>query len=471
MTQTGIAIIVNLLVIIFAIIGTAVLVKKLQFDDNNSRIIFLLYILYWIAPLLCRDYTSNMNIHFGLNDGGKLMWIPVAIFGFVGILWRPLNDILTYKAKSRKFVIYVSLLIQLVTVIAFLLYPCFATNIVQSVGTGIGASGIGLFTLMFNENQKHHKKWLSISIFALPPIVAGFIVSAIESFVACCVPSQHTEQQYVSVVWYIWLIALISILVSFIIAFFVKERRNTLYQDKQNKQPIKKPSSHWKLLLLCLAGACLTFFRWAASGPFAGMQLSVIAKKYSIDTSLWDGYLGLVYSLGCLIGTAISGVLIVKCRRKVYQPILIAVAVFILILYVGFTVSFVNVPVYFWMNILSGLGFGLMWNIFMNIVLNMFYAKHDIVTPIGFFNMSLSIGMVLGSLFVGMTKGKFYDFHVQQTNWDEFIRSNYSVGVMLMIACAILLLAFVGYYLIDQKYENKTKTQKKCIAMIGENEL
>lgn len=467
----GIAI--NLVIFIFSLVGTFALVKKLKFEDNNSRIIFLLYIIYWISPLLCRDYASMVHVHLDIGDSGKLMWIPVITFGLVGVLWRPLNDVLTYKFKSRKLIIYLSILIQFLTLLTFLLYPCFATNIVQSVGCGVGASGIGLFTLMFNENQKSYKKILTISLFSLPPIIAGFIVSALESFVAAFIPSEHTTTEYLNIIWFVYLIALVFIITSFILAFFIKEKRATLYQDNTRKEPIQSQSGHWKMVLLCLCAVCLTFIRWATAGPFAGMQLTYIASEKAVDTSLWEGYLGVVYSFGCLLGSIISAICIVKSNSKVYQPIVVGVGIFSIIIYLIITSCFVNVPVYFWMHMVNGISFGLMWNIFMEIVLNKFYKKQNVVTPIGVFNMSLSVGISLGSMFIGMIRYVFFNFHYEELiTWNDFLKSNYISSFVLITVALLLGGLFAGYFVLSQICKDKkVLVDKKQIAMIGETEL
>jgi hypothetical protein len=83
--------------------------------------------------------------------------------------------------KSRKAIIYLALLIGLITYIPIIIYPSTATNVIQSLGVGIGASMIGTYQLMFNEQYGKSKQFLTVSLLSIPPLLADFISSAIQS--------------------------------------------------------------------------------------------------------------------------------------------------------------------------------------------------------------------------------------------------------------------------------------------------
>ncbi|MDE7433950.1 MAG: hypothetical protein K2M43_02360 [Mycoplasmoidaceae bacterium] len=69
------------------------------------------------------------------------------------------------------------------TYIPIVIYPCTATNVVQSVGVGIGASAIGTYQLLFNEQYGKSRQFLTVSILSIPPLLADFISSPIQSLV------------------------------------------------------------------------------------------------------------------------------------------------------------------------------------------------------------------------------------------------------------------------------------------------
>jgi hypothetical protein len=77
--------------------------------------------------------------------------------------------------------IYLALLVGLITYIPIIIYPCTTTNVIQSLGVGVGASMIGTYQLMFNEQYGKSKQFLTISLLSIPPLLADFISSAIQS--------------------------------------------------------------------------------------------------------------------------------------------------------------------------------------------------------------------------------------------------------------------------------------------------
>jgi hypothetical protein len=77
--------------------------------------------------------------------------------------------------------IYLALAIGLITYIPIIIYPCTTTNVVQSLGVGIGASMIGTYQLMFSEQHGKSKQFLTVSLLSIPPLLADFISSAIQS--------------------------------------------------------------------------------------------------------------------------------------------------------------------------------------------------------------------------------------------------------------------------------------------------
>jgi hypothetical protein len=105
----------------------------------------------------------------------------MAAYGFIGIFTRVFADWFTHKMHSRKSMIYLALFIGLITYIPIIIYPCTTTNVIQSLGVGVGASMIGTYQLMFNEQYGKSKQFLTISLLSIPPLLADFVASAIQS--------------------------------------------------------------------------------------------------------------------------------------------------------------------------------------------------------------------------------------------------------------------------------------------------
>ncbi|GHU48173.1 hypothetical protein FACS1894218_4340 [Bacilli bacterium] len=86
--------------------------------------------------------------------------------------------------RNRKAMVYLALIIGFVTYIPMIFIQSTTTNVIQSLGVGVGASMIGTFQLMFNEQHGKSKQFLTVSLLSIPPLLADFIASAIQSTVS-----------------------------------------------------------------------------------------------------------------------------------------------------------------------------------------------------------------------------------------------------------------------------------------------
>jgi hypothetical protein len=77
--------------------------------------------------------------------------------------------------------IYLALMIGTITYLPIIIYPSTITNTIQSLGVGVGASIIGTYQLMFNEQYGKSRQFLTVSLLSIPPLLADFISSAIQS--------------------------------------------------------------------------------------------------------------------------------------------------------------------------------------------------------------------------------------------------------------------------------------------------
>lgn len=468
--------------------GTALLIHKLKLGSKNHVLLFILFILYWMAPLMCREYTGQMHIHMNIGDGGSMLWLPLTIYAIAGLFWRPLTDVLSYKLQSRKKVIYISLVLQLVTLWPMFVWQNLATNIIQSIGTGIGASAIGLFNLMFSE--QHHKKkiFVTVSILALPPLIAEFVTSAIEALICSFVP-EHGEVGtppttiYLDYLKWLWLIAIIFIIASFIITYFFKEERQTLFKDLNYKEPVVSKQNKQVIALVCVAGAIFAFMRWVSAGPSSVTQLIYIAMfdklnpetqtSYFVEeVKFFEGYLSLIFALGQLAGAIIAGLALSKHENKT-KIILIGLGAFIWLIYLLTNGIVINVHMFFWSNMLNGLGYGLIYPVLIGVMLNKMYVNRRVITPIGVFNTSMAGGIFLGSLFNNLIKGDVYDFHnTPETSTAPYFRTdNWIVNgvTMFLIVCMVGL--FVGSYFLERKYPPMKTNMGTKFVTAGESEI
>lgn len=481
-------IILDVVLLSIVIAGTGILIHKLKLGSKNHVLLFILFIFYWMAPLMCREYTGQMHIHMGLGDGGWQLWIPLAIYAIAGLFWRPLTDILSFKLQSRKKVIYISLVIQILTLWPMFFWQTLATNIIQSIGTGVGASAIGLFNLMFSEQHHKRKIFVTVSILALPPLIAEFVTSAIEAIIGASVPPHGTDgslptQIYLDYFKWLWLVAIVFVIASFVITFFFKEERQTLFKDLNLKEPIVAKQNKQVVALICVAGAIFAFMRWVSAGPSSITQLIYIAMYDFFNTKtpssyiyeevkFFEGYLSLMFALGQLVGAIIAGLALSKHENRT-KIVLIASGAFIWWIYLLTNGIVINVHLFFWSNILNGLGYGLIYPVLIGIMLNKMYVNRRIITPIGVFNTCMAGGVLIGSLLNNLIKGPVYDFHDSHYSslGHFFVEDNWIVNgvTMFLIVCMVGL--FVGSYLLEKKYPPmKTNMGTKFVAA-GESEI
>ncbi|XQP55039.1 MAG: MFS transporter [Mycoplasmoidaceae bacterium] len=484
--------ILDVILLTIVIVGTGLLIYKLKLGSKNHVLLFILFIFYWMAPLMCREYTGQMHIHMGLKDGGWLLWLPLTIYAIAGLFWRPLTDVLSCKLQSRKKVIYISLVIQALTLWPMFAWPNLTTNIIQSIGTGVGASAIGLFNLMFTESHHKKKVFVTVSILALPPLIAEFITSALEAIVCAMVPEHGLDPAqpdlpsstiYLDYLKWLWLVALIFVVVSFVITIFFKEERETLFKDLNFKEPIVTKQNRQVVTLVCIAGAIFAFVRWVSAGPSSVTQLIYIAMfdKMNPETStsyfieevkFFEGYLSLMFALGQLAGAIIAGLALSRHQDRT-KVALIAVGSFIWLIYLLTNGIVINVHMFFWSNILNGLGYGLIYPVLIGLMLNKMYVNKNIITPIGVFNTCMAGGIFVGSLFNNLIKGPVYDFHeTPETSTAQFFMTdNWAVNgtTMFLIVCMVVL--FVFSYSLEKKYPPmKTNMGTKFVAA-GESEI
>lgn len=488
-----VALITNSILLTLVIGGTCLFVWKLKLGSKNKVLLFVLFILYWMAPLMCREYTGQIHIHQPNYDYGSLLWVPLTVYGLAGLLWRPLTDIISYKMKSRKNVLFLSLGIQLLTIWPMFVWPAsFAVNIIQSVGTGIGASGIGLFNLMFSHEEHHRKVFTTVSILALPPLIAEFITSCMEAILCGLVPEHGQGLEYPTTIYldylkYLWLFAIVFIVISFVLAIFIKEERNNLFSLQQSKEAIKTKHNWAVLVLILLVGVCFLFVRWTTAGPSSVTQLIYIAvgqwkhtqnlnpiypQDLIEEVKFFEGYLSCMFAFGQLGGTVVAGLILSKHHDK-SKLLLIAAGAAVWLVYLTTNTRIINVHLYFWSNMLNGLGYGLIYPVLIGIIMNKHFKKIKIITPIGLFNTAMVIGVCGSSVFNNVIKGTIYDFHYEPSTSmiADFDKANALVNYVVLGVTLLMAALFVISYFIEKKYPPLKEKVKINYAIGTEMEI
>lgn len=463
-----IALIVNFSILVISLGVSIFLIFKIKFDDKNYRLLFIIYTLYWIAPMLLREYTSKMHTAMTGLEGhewlSSLMWVPVTVYGIIGLFWKPLNDLLSHKLKSRKNVIFISLAIQAAGAIPMLIYPCFETNIVQSITVGIGASGIAVFNLMFNEQYAKKKVFVTVSLLSLPPLIAEFLSSVLQCCVTSFLPADYTSQEYVDTVRFMWLIALICIAATIVVTFFIKEKTALLYKDNVYKEPVSNRWDAAVVTLLILAAAITSFIKFCTSGGTAISEFSFIGwhqsgvKGYTVG---FEGYLSVIFTIGQMAANILTGLYLVK---KMNKWAIFSIASGLWIIYAVTSASVLNVWARLPLNIINGFAFGMTYNIIVGIVMNKYFAKTNKITPVTLYNTGLSIGITSSLFFNTFLKQVLFSAGQDPTIpevWNSFIKANWIVMGCVIATMIVMWAMFTGAFFIDKKHPPKKVLVKR----------
>jgi len=466
---------INIALIFVAAGLTFLTIKLLKIKEKSMILLFIVYIIYWIAPLVTRDYTALIQIHMDIKNN-VFLFVPIVVYGIIGLFYRPLSDFMALRMKSRKNVIYISLALQFALALPFFIIPCFATNIVQSIGAGIGASCIGLFNLMFNERESKKKIAYTVSILALPPLIAQFFASGFICIIVSIVHASHTGVEYVDIVKYLWLIGMVMCVAAGIITIFIKEKGETLYQNDKSVVRVIKTNKDWGIFIgLCLCAALVSFAKWCVGGATASVQIAYVANKTGVDTRAYEGYASLVGSVGQIIGLIVANLWLSYDKKTKHKRLyLIIIASALGILYFLLNSFYVNIPMFMLSSLISGCSYGIFANILLAIILvNVFNSKRKIISPVGVYNTALAVGIVAGCFTNCFIKqGIFDQMHGFSTySFDDFKVANTTVNVIGIICIVVALILYIVTWSLNKKNKRKRVVVKKKFAVTGDTEM
>jgi len=438
-----ISIIVNTLIFGIACIGSGILIWKIKLPGKGYKVLFLLYTIFWIPLMLLRENTATMQTGIGEM---AILWIPLSAYGFVGIFVRPLANVISAKVKSRKSFIYIALFVQIITYIPIIACPCSATNIIQSIGVGVGASCIATYQLLFDEQYSKSKTFLTISVLSIPPLLADFVSSPITSMFR----SDNTTDP--NVLKYLWLIGLAFVLISWILAFFVKEDRSlvNLYDDK--KLQIKTKSEITTYVLLVFLGFLIAFIKFANSSSLAVLHI----QKLSNNTSgPYEGYLSLLFSFGQLVGGLLTGLVLIKYTNRLLT---FGIGSIIWVLYHVLAMVISNPYGYLGVHILNGLAYGIVYNFILGFILMRQFKKRTF-NPMDIYQSVLSIGITVSTFFVSYLKG-----NLKNLDLDQYMGLMRIINGVIIGAVGLSFLTYLSVYLIEKsgKISSKPVAQKRA---------
>lgn len=441
-------IIINSIVFVIVFFCSLLFVFKLKNVTKGYKIFFISYIVFWIPLKLLRDYTSIVQNEIN----SEIVWLPLIMYGLIGIFVRPIADWLSLYLKNRKIILYAAVVIGVITFIPIIVYPSTETNVIQSIGVGVGASMIGTYELMFKEQYTKSKSFLTVSIMAFPPLIADFVSAPIQSTIKI-ISSNNNQTLNLNIFIYLWVIGIFFYLITFLILFFVKEDRSKIGNMANNIQinnNIDKTSIKSILLfsLVCISGFFISFIKFSNSGSIATLTIQNLAQNIGIQNKIASiqAYLSTIFSLAQLLGTIFVANFLIKKTNKLVS---FSIGIILWITFQFIVLYNQNPYVYFGISFFNGFAYGILYNLVLAYVLSMSF-KSNKITPMGIYQCILSIGIASSSFLIPFLK------EVLKNN-DGYLIVNYT----LLGAIVVLEIIFSIAYMFDKQIYNNEIVIKK----------
>lgn len=336
---------------------------------------------------------------------------------------------------------------------------------IQSLGVGLGASCIGTYQLLFNEQYdvKSHQ-FLTISILSIPPLLADLLSSPITSLIRSAAERWSTQYDK-DILKYAWVIGLSIVVITFILTFFIKEDKSLVFKDNISKQQIKTKNEWIYFYMLAVLGFLIAFVKFSNSGSIAVTHVQELAKLLNYPSSgSYEGYIyiSLLFSISQLAGGLITGMVLIKRFSKLF---IFCLGSGIWIIYEILCLFVYNPYAYLGVHMLNGFAYGILYNLILGFVL-MRCFKTNKITPMGIYQMILSIGITLSTRFEPWIK---YVMHEEDADWMHY-KSIIMVinGVVIGVIMLSVLIFYYCHCLENKiKIENKPKSvdiNKKMIS-------
>ncbi|AJQ45270.1 hypothetical protein JM47_01395 [Ureaplasma diversum] len=453
---------VNSSIFLLILIASIIFLMKVKFEEKGYKLAYIFYIIFWIPTALVRNLNAPMQNALG---DVNLLWLVLGAYGFVGIFIRAFADYMHYLIRYRKAFLLLSIIVMTITYIPILIQPNTTTNIIQTIGVGIGASCIGTYQLLFKEQYLKQKYFLAVSLLSIPPLLANFLTSPIRSMMnALALRESTTKQLDPEILKYTWIIGIVFLIVAFVMWFFIKEKRHIAWNLTPLNQTKNETYQIISFILYALAGLLILFIRFSNSGSVASLHIQILNKYIDQKAYFYESYLTIVHNLFQLCAGVLMGTVLIK-RLSTWQIMMIGCAFFMIYhtaaIFAVTPISFITI------HALNGFAYGLVYNVILTIVV-IINLRTNKVSAMGIYQSVLAIGITLSGPFVNFVKVGFSLYNKNSTlAAQEYYRHNQTYNLILLggvIVAAILITA--AYWINkkgDQNKNNKLITSNLLI--------
>ncbi len=367
--------------IIISLSVTIYLARKYKLSQYQI-LIYILLVLFWSAINLIRAYrkayAGGALEAGGLAMDGIMAANIAAAYGLISIFVRLPIFALSDFFKSRKFFIALALVFIIVSSVMVYFNPNYDTLMFSSLALGLGASMLSLFNVLFSETFSAKQAIMSVSILSVAPLLAEFLVAPIQYIFTATKPNDYPGM---------WLTSAVIGVVALIFLFFVKDNKEDIrnFNVQKFKQALTNP---W-FMSIALSGVIVSFIRFSTSGS----NLISFVRMEGIDMHpLMVAYIDVGYAVAQLFGGVMVG-LSLKKLIGVKKSLILGLAMSaIFTLICSFST---NSWLIFLITPLSGLGYGITYNILLGLAMQPFDKDMREIT-MGIYQTFFAIGIFYG---------------------------------------------------------------------------
>ena len=367
--------------IIISLSVTIYLARKYKLSQYQI-LIYILLVLFWSAINLIRAYrkayAGGALEAGGLAMDGIMAANIAAAYGLISIFVRLPIFALSDFFKSRKFFIALALVFIIVSSVMVYFNPNYDTLMFSSLALGLGASMLSLFNVLFSETFSAKQAIMSVSILSVAPLLAEFLVAPIQYIFTATKPNDYPGM---------WLTSAVIGVVALIFLFFVKDNKEDIrnFNVQKFKQALTNP---W-FMSIALSGVIVSFIRFSTSGS----NLISFVRMEGIDMHpLMVAYIDVGYAVAQLFGGVMVG-LSLKELIGVKKSLILGLAMSaIFTLICSFST---NSWLIFLITPLSGLGYGITYNILLGLAMQPFERDMREIT-MGIYQTFFAIGIFYG---------------------------------------------------------------------------
>lgn len=430
--------IVNTTILIVILIASFIFLWKIRFEQKGYKMLFVFYVIFWIPLMLLRPYRGVMQKALDID----LVWLAMGMYGFIGIFIRLFADYINFKYKTRKCFLWIALLVQLVLYIPIIIKPTTATNIIQIIGVGIGASCIGTFQLMFKEQYTRQKTYLSVSLLSIPPLIANFATAPLQSIFAS-ISNNSKFATNPEILKYMWLFAILFIIIGLIFLFYIKEDRTLFnFYVNQNTNKTSNSNINFDFIILSVIGILIMFIKFSNAGGVATLNLKQLSEMSQINTTAFEGYLSTIFSVFQLIAGVLMGTYLIK---RINSANIFIIGTMCWTVYAVSVIFITNPIAYFVIHSLNGFAYGILYNLLLAKILNINLKIKKIS----------SMGLYQSILAIGITTANIFSTYLKNNLQLEFQLSNTIINATLV--CVIIAVSVLfNLYCYQICYEKNT---------------